>query len=86
MSALLPVRVTVLDTWDQIPLDLPPSLSITELKRLALAQAGVPASPEQYLVKYRGAELYENGATLADAGIVPNAALIVLHRRRQPVR
>jgi hypothetical protein len=38
------------------------------------------------VVKYKGAELYEGSKTLADSGVVPDAALIVLLRRRIPVR
>ena len=37
-------------------------------------------------VKFNGAELEEGTWTLAEAGIGPNSALIVLRRRRAPVR
>ena len=86
MSTGVPVRVLVLDAWDEIELEVPPDLTLQDLKREALARAGVTAPPEDYLLKYRGAEVRENGATIAQAGIVPNAALIVLSRRRRPVR
>ena len=42
--------------------------------------------PDEYVVKFRGAEMLDESATLRDAGIPPNAALIVLPRRRRPVR
>jgi hypothetical protein len=42
--------------------------------------------PEEYLVKFRGAELFDESKSLSEAGVVPNAALIVLPRRRRPVR
>lgn len=86
MTAPLPVRVTVLDTWDDIPLTLPANTSIADLKRTALAKSRIRRSPAEYVVKYHGAELYEPGNTLANAGVVPNGALIVLRRRRDPVR
>jgi hypothetical protein len=86
MTAALAVRVTVLDTWDDILLTLPGNTSIAELKRAALAQSRVRGPATEYLVKYNGAELYEPGNTLANAGVVPNGALIVLRRRRVPVR
>jgi hypothetical protein len=82
----MPLRVTVLDTWDAVPFDVPASTRVSDVKREALVRAGVHAAPERYLVKYDGAELPENGATLADAGVRPNGALIVLSRRRIPVR
>jgi hypothetical protein len=86
VTATIPVRVLVMDTWDEIPLHLEPATPVADLKREALARAHVARSPDEYLVKYRGAEVWENGMTLADAGVVPNAALIVLPRRRLPVR
>jgi hypothetical protein len=86
MSATLPVRVTVLDTWDEIPLDVAPSTRVVDVKREALEKARVTGAPEKYLVKYLGAEVPENGTTVEQAGIGPNGALIVLRRRRQPVR
>ncbi len=86
MSGTLPIRVTVLDTWDEVPLRVAPATPIADVKRAALARAGVRRAPEHYCVKYRGAELYEGGRTLSEAGVVPNGALIVLPRRRTPVR
>jgi len=81
----LPLRVTVLDTWDTVELSLPTSTSIGEVKQQALVKAGVARPADTYLVKYLGAEVPE-GSTLAAAGVAPNGALIVLPRRRRPVR
>jgi hypothetical protein len=86
MAAPLEVRVTVLDTWDESTLQVPPTTLISELKRTALARSRIRRSPADYLVKYKGAELDEAGKTLADAGVAPNSSLIVMPRRRQPAR
>ena len=59
--------------------------TIAELKKQALSRAGVTRSSEGYVAKYRGAEVAD-ADTVATAAIVPNAALIVLSRRRLPVR
>jgi hypothetical protein len=85
MTPLLPVRVMVTDAWDEVPLLLPTSATLGDLKRQALEATRVIRDPAGYLVKYRGAELSDQ-QSLADAGVVPNAGLIVLARRRQPVR
>jgi hypothetical protein len=82
VTAPLPVRVTVLDTWDDVSLTLPGNTPIAEVKRAALAQSRIRRAPAEYLMKYNGAELYEPGNTLAGAGVIPNSALIVLRRRR----
>ena len=85
MTPSLPVRVMVTDAWDEVPLQLPSSTTLGELKRQALEATRVTHDPAGYLVKYRGAEVADQ-QSLAEAGVVPNAGLIVLARRRQPVR
>ena len=86
MTSDLRLRVMVQDAWDEIPLDLPPGTSLAELKHLALKATKVTRDPDEYLLKFRGAELYDESRSLADAGLVANGAVIVLPRRRRPVR
>lgn len=86
MSQNLRLRVTVEDVWDEIPLDLPPATSLAELKRAALEGTKVTRDPDDYVLKFRGAELFHESRSLADAGLVPNGALILLRRRRRPLR
>jgi hypothetical protein len=86
MSASLPVRVMVQDAWDEVRLDLPPGTPLAELKRRALEATRVTRDPGLYLLKFRGAELQDESRSLAEAGVVANGALIVLPRRRRPVR
>lgn len=85
MTAPIRVRVLVLESLDEIPLQLDPASAVGEVKRQALVAAHAAGTPGDYLVKYRGAEVPES-ATMAQAGVVANASLIVLRRRRQPVR
>lgn len=82
----LPVRVMVQDAWDQVSLDLPASTTVQELKQRALALTHQVGKPEEYQVKFRGAAVLDEERSLAEAGVVPNAALIVMPRRRRPVR
>jgi hypothetical protein len=86
MSAGLEVRVMVEDAWDQVTLNLPSSTSVTEVKQQALALTHRTQDPASYLVKFRGAELLDEDRSLAEAGVVPRASLIVLPRGRRPVR
>jgi hypothetical protein len=85
-NASIPVRVTMLDTWDDIHLAVPASMPIADLKRNVLARSRIRRPAGDYVVKFNGAELYEEGNTVAGAGITSNSALIVLRRRRSPVR
>ena len=86
MTGAVPVRVMVEDAWDEVVLELAEATPLAELKRAALERTRVKRDPSEYVLKYRGAELSDEGRTLSQAGIVPNSALIVLSRRRRPVR
>lgn len=81
------VRVMVTDVWDQVLLAVEPGMTVAELKRQALAQALKRApAPEDYVVKFRGAEVSDQSVTLAALGVAENSPLIVLPARRQAVR
>lgn len=86
MSTTLSLRVTVLDAWDAIPLDLSPATTIEAVKRQALDAARVVAPPADFLVKFRGVELAEESRSLADVDFPSGGALIVLRRRRRAVQ
>jgi hypothetical protein len=86
VTGIVPVRVMVEDVWDEVRLELPAETPVGEIKRQALALTRVKRDPSQYLLKYRGAELSDETRTVSAAGLVPNGALIVLARRRRPVR
>jgi hypothetical protein len=84
--SVLPLRVMVEDVWDEVFLELPDELPVSEVKRQALELTRVREDPSEYVLKFRGAELSDESVSLRNAGLVPNAALIVLARRRRPVR
>ena len=83
---VLPLRVMVEDVWDEVFLELPDQLPVSEVKRQALELTHVRGDPSEYVLKFRGAEVSDESVSLAKAGLVPNGALIVLARRRRPVR
>ena len=83
---VLPLRVMVEDVWDEVFLELPDELPVSEVKRQALELTRVRRDPSEYMLKFRGAEVSDETVSLANAGLVPNGALIVLSRRRRPVR
>jgi hypothetical protein len=83
---VLPLRVMVEDVWDEVFLELSDELPVSEVKRQALELTRVRRNPSEYVVKFRGAEVSDESVSLAKAGLVPNGALIILPRRRRPVR
>ena len=86
MTGTVPVRVMVSDAWDSVTLDVPPSTPLGDVKREALTRTRVRGDPAAYLLKFRGAELDDETRSLEEAGVPANAPLIVLLRRRRPVR
>ena len=85
MSALA-IRVMVQDAWDQVALELAPAPTVAETKQRALALTHARGKPEEFLVKFHGAEVFDECRSLADTGVRTNASLIVMPRRRRPVR
>jgi hypothetical protein len=81
-----PLRVKLTNVWDELHLDLDPATSLTSLKQQVLDASGIRDNPARYVVKYRGAQVFEPGATVASMGLPKNAALVMLPRRREPVR
>ena len=86
MTAVLPLRVMVEDVWNEVPIEFSEGTPVGEIKRQALLASHVHGDPANYVLKFRGAELGDESRSAAEAGLVPNGALIVLARRRRPVR
>lgn len=88
VSERFAVRVMVTPVWSTVQLAVDETTTVAQLKREALRQAlKDPAVDEDlFEVKFRGAAVLDESATLGSIGVVPNAPLIVLPARRQPVR
>jgi hypothetical protein len=82
----LPLRVMVHESWDEIAMTVPDTTTVQELKRRALTAARVTDAAADFLVKFRGAELGDESRSMATVGVPADGALIVLRRRRRPVR
>ena len=86
MTAEVAVRVRVLESWDDVVMRLPSITPIADVKRRALAAAGITADPAGFLVKFRGAELRDESRSLGEEQVPGDGALVVMRRRRVPVR
>ena len=82
MTVDLPVRVKVLEVWDEIDIAWQGDMSVNELKRTALATTRVSASPTEFMVKVGGAEVLDEGCP-APCRIM--ASGVMCWRRRHPV-
>jgi len=86
MSDTIPLRVMVQECWDAVPLTVDPDITVADLKAQALAGAHAALPPEGCEVKYRGALVRDESRSLSAIGVAADAELIVLPRRRRPVR
>lgn len=81
------VRVMVTPVWEQVPVQVDDTTTVAQLKRDALRAALKRSGDEQeYVVKFRGAAVFDESITLRALGAGANAPFIVLPLRRQPVR
>jgi hypothetical protein len=86
-GSALQLRVSVPDVWDIVRIDAEDDWSIAKLKAEALGRAtGRQLRSGDYIVKFRGARIFDEDRSLLDLGVPDMASLIVLPARRQPVR
>jgi hypothetical protein len=81
------IRVQVADLWDSVRIDSPPTEPVISVKRAAL-EALYPSGIEadEFVVRLRGFEILDEGTSLADAGVGNGSILLLVGRRRKPVR
>lgn len=81
------IRVQVAELWDSVRVDAPPSEPVISAKRAAL-DALYPdgIDPEEYVVRLHGFEILDERVSLAAAGVRDGSILLLVKRRRQPVR
>jgi TPP-dependent indolepyruvate ferredoxin oxidoreductase alpha subunit len=81
------VRVTVADAWETFALEAAVGESAASLKLRALVSARIDgARAAGYEMKVGGALVRDESKPLAVLGVRTGAALVVLSRRRRPVR
>ena len=81
------IRVQVAELWDSVRVDAATSEPVISVKTAALS-ALYPdgADPDRYVVRLHGFEILDESAGLAAAGVRDGSILLLVNRRRQPVR
>lgn len=81
------IRVTVGDTWQPLQLTAVAGDTVAAVKSLALRDQSIDERAHgAYEVKAGGALIRDESKTLAECGIRNGSALVILARRRRPVR
>ena len=86
-TSLRSVRVWVTSVWDTVTLEVDVDWSVASVKEAALRGATARAfNADDFIVKFRGAEVFDEAQSLGVLGVPDGAPMIVLPGRRQPVR
>jgi hypothetical protein len=73
--------------WDQVVLPVDAGTTVASLKQEALTRALKRRDvSDRYIVKFHGARVLDESATLGALGAGPNAPFIILPAAREPVR
>lgn len=84
---VLHLRVEMPEVWDVARIDTAPSEPVLAVKVHALAVLYPKAkSHEDFVIKLRGNEIFDESASVADAGARDGSTFLLTHRRRRPVR
>ena len=81
------IRVEMPEVWDTVRMVVSPTESVLMIKVRALEALFPEAELHgDFIVKFRGWEILDESASLADIGIGNGAILLLTHRRRRAVR
>ncbi len=80
------IRAQFEPLWDAVAMDVRPDTPINVVARALLDHFGERADLSTFVVKVRGWEVRDVGATLAAAGVQAGTTVHVAHRYRRPVR
>ena len=86
-AGTITIRVEMPEVWDVVRIIAAPTEPVLTVKQRALEalfpQAGAHTD---FVVKLHGWEVLDEGASLADAGLIDGSILLLTHRGRRPVR
>lgn len=84
---VLHIRVQVAELWDSIRVDAAETEPVISVKRAALgALYPQGVDPDEYVVRLHGFEVLDETVGLTAAGVRNGSILLLVNRRRQPVR
>lgn len=83
---VITVRVQVPEVWDTVRVDAPADTPVNTIKQHALEALAPGADGSDWVVKLRGFEVLDEGASLSVAGAKDGSTFLVTSRRRRPVR
>lgn len=81
------LRVQCAEAWDAVKVELSPETRVRDVKQAAMAQLLPDVDAlESYVVKLRGIEVQREELSVHAAGAIDGSTLLIMSRRRRPVR
>jgi hypothetical protein len=85
-ASSITIRVEMPEVWDVVRIVAAPTQPVIDVKKAAIEALCPEAAPEEMVVKLRGWEILDEMASIIDSGIVDGSILVMMYRRRRPVR
>ena len=85
-GSAITIRVEMPEVWDVVRVAAASTQPVIDVKTAALNALFPEAVPAEMVVKLRGWEILDETASLADSGVVDGSILVMMFRRRRPVR
>lgn len=85
-AAAITIRVEMPEVWDVVRVVASPAQPVIEVKNAALHALHPESAPDEMVVKLHGWEILDEMASLGDCGVVDGSILLMMFRRRRPVR
>jgi len=81
------VRVQAAEVWDAVRVEAAPETPVRDVKEAAMADLLSDSDkPDEFVVKHGGVEIRDEALSLREAGVHNASTLLVMGRRRRPVR
>lgn len=80
------IRVEMPEVWDVVRIVVSPAQPVTDVKKAALQALRPETAPDEVVMKLRGWEILDELSTLAECGVNDGSILVMMFRRRRPVR
>jgi hypothetical protein len=81
------LRVQSAEVWDAVRVEVVPGTQVREVKQAAMVELMPDVDDvDAYVVKLGGFEIANEGASLQAAGATDGSTLLIMARRRRPVR
>lgn len=82
----LTLRVEASDVWETVRVVVRPETEVAEVKQRVVERVFPNQHADEFVLKFRGWEILDERASVADSGLTDGSILLLAYRRRRAVR